>query len=299
SLKSREKTHWFTFPIGENAKNFSEWERALEFFLERGVTRQSHLIAIGGGAISDVAGFVAATLLRGINWSVVPTTLLAQVDAAIGGKTAINTRFGKILVGSFHEPQKMYACHEILSTLDGSEYLSGQGEVIKYGFLDKKIAEAIEGKKPLEEIIDYCAKYKLEVVKQDINEKGIRKLLNLGHTFGHGIEWHYKMPHGLSVLWGIGIILLLQENSKLIAQWKKLIGALDLGELNPPWGENEFQFEKVLEIMTKDKKSLENESIELIIPHDIGDVRIERFTWHQVREKVQKIKGSINAISLD
>lgn len=296
-LKSKENVLWFSFPAGEKSKNYGEWERALEFFLERGVTRKSHLIAIGGGATSDVAGFVASTLLRGISWSVVPTTLLAQIDASIGGKVAINARAGKNLVGNFHPPKKIYVCHEFLNSLDQKEIKSGKGELLKYAFLDKKISELFEGDHSLEAVVDACAHYKLDLVAQDLDEKGLRKILNLGHTIGHGIEWVYKIPHGIAVMWGIALILILEEQHELLTKWKEYCKKLELNTLEPPWKSSSWKEEAIIENITKDKKNNELGSVDLIIVKKIGDVAYEPRQWKDVIEKLKAKKGEIDALS--
>lgn len=299
TLKSKENVLWFSFPAGEKSKNYEEWERALEFFLERGVTRKSHLVAIGGGAISDVAGFVASTLLRGISWSVVPTTLLSQIDASIGGKVAINARAGKNLVGNFHPPSKIYVCHEFLNSLDQKEMMSGKGELLKYAFLDKKIANLLEGKDSLEEVIDACAKYKLDLVAQDLDEKGLRKILNLGHTIGHGIEWVYKVPHGTAVMWGIALVFIVEDQNEFLKKWKEYCHKLELNTLETPWKLSSWKEEAIIENITKDKKNTDLGSVDLIIVKDIGDVVYETRQWKDVIEKLKSKKGDINALSFN
>lgn len=298
-LKSKTNILWFSFPPGEKSKTYEEWERALEFFLDRGVTRKSHLIAIGGGAISDVAGFVASTLLRGISWSVVPTTLLSQIDASIGGKVAINAKAGKNLIGNFHPPEKIYVCHEFLESMSKKELMSGKGELLKYAFLDKKIAKLLDQNKPLEEIVDACAKYKLDLVAQDLSEKGLRKILNLGHTIGHGIEWVYKIPHGTAVMWGLALIFILEEQTQLLAKWKEYCRKMELDSLVAPWKSSQWNEEAIIENIIKDKKNNELGSVDLIIVKQIGDVTYETRQWKDVIEKMKAKKGEIDALSFD
>ncbi|MEI8348393.1 MAG: hypothetical protein WCG27_13070, partial [Pseudomonadota bacterium] len=141
---------------GENCKKLSEYERCVEFFLEKGIHRQAHILAVGGGATSDFAGFVASTILRGISWSVVPTTLLSMVDAAIGGKVALNSRFGKNLVGAFHPPHEVWINSTFLQSLSPEEIVSGKGEIIKYAFLDKNIFQQIISGAKIEDVIRSC-----------------------------------------------------------------------------------------------------------------------------------------------
>ena len=181
-----------TLPRGEKAKSFEVFERTCEELLEQGIHRNFHIIACGGGATSDISGFIAASLLRGLSWSVLPTTLLSMVDASIGGKTGINSRFGKNLIGAFHMPDHVWLNPLFLETLPQVESLNGYGEVLKYSFLDKEIQEVLlNSKSKIGEIIQLCANYKNKLVAEDFKEKGPRKYLNLGHTFGHAFEKMY------------------------------------------------------------------------------------------------------------
>ena len=137
---------------GEYNKTFEQYEKCMNELLCFGIHRQAHVVAIGGGGLSDFAGFVAATLLRGVDWSVVPTTLLAQVDAGIGGKTAINSSQGKNLVGCFHFPENIFLCKEFLLSLETRDYQSGLGEVVKYALLNQEIFESIMNDQELEKL---------------------------------------------------------------------------------------------------------------------------------------------------
>ena len=205
-----KKVHLWKNPEGERTKLHSEYISCTDFFLEKGVHRHAHLIAVGGGATSDFAGFVAATLLRGISWSIIPTTILAMVDASLGGKVSINTKAGKNLLGAFHLPEKVWADLNFLKTLSPNEVRSGKGEILKYAYLDKGIYDAVMSSNgDLREIIPQCAEYKLKVTVSDFRERGQRKLLNLGHTFGHGLERIYNLPHGEAVMWGVVLICYL------------------------------------------------------------------------------------------
>jgi 3-dehydroquinate synthetase len=189
-----------TLPDGEEGKSLAELERAAVRLLKAGATRRSLVVALGGGAVSDAAGFLAATFMRGIPWVAVPTTLLAMVDAAIGGKTAVNLPQAKNAVGAFHPPEAVLADPAALETLPGRELTSGKGEVLKYGalqygllpvFADACAAGRGTARSPARldpTVIATCARMKVDVVEADPTERGPRKLLNLGHTFGHGVE---------------------------------------------------------------------------------------------------------------
>ncbi len=178
-------------PDGERGKTLAELERAATKLLRAGCTRRSLVVAVGGGAVSDAAGFLAATFMRGVAWAAVPTTLLAMVDAAIGGKTGVNLPAAKNAVGAFHAPDAVLADPDALATLPARELRSGMGEVLKYAALRPEMMGrvAAHGRAaPGADLVAACARAKVEVVREDPFEKGARKLLNLGHTFGHGVE---------------------------------------------------------------------------------------------------------------
>lgn len=178
-------------PDGERGKTLAELERAASKLARAGASRRTLLVAVGGGAVTDAAGFLAATFMRGIPWVAVPTTLLAMVDAAIGGKTAVNLPMAKNLVGAFHPPAAVLADPRALATLPAREVRSGMGEVVKYGLLRPALLStvtAVGDGVPGPALVAACARVKLEVVEEDPEERAARKLLNLGHTFGHGVE---------------------------------------------------------------------------------------------------------------
>lgn len=178
-------------PDGERGKTLAELERAATKLLRAGCTRRSLVVAVGGGAVSDAAGFLAATFMRGVAWVTVPTTLLAMVDAAIGGKTGVNLPAAKNAVGAFHPPEAVLADPAALATLPARQLRSGMGEVLKYAALRPELlgrVVALGRAAPGPELVAACARAKVDVVREDPTEQGARKLLNLGHTFGHGVE---------------------------------------------------------------------------------------------------------------
>ncbi len=197
-------------PDGERGKTLGQLEKAAMKLMKAGLTRRSLVVSIGGGAVSDVAGFLAATFMRGIPWAAAPTTLLSMVDAAIGGKTGVNLPVAKNAIGAFHPPSAVLADPRSLASLQPRELRSGMGEVLKYGALDPvlmgKIGAVHPGKAPSAELIAACARAKVRVVAADPTEKGERKLLNLGHTFGHGVEAagaFARYTHGEAVAVGL------------------------------------------------------------------------------------------------
>lgn len=211
----------------EESKSVSRFESISLELLKMGFQRNQTLIVIGGGATTDLGGFVASTLMRGVSWVAVPSTLLGMIDAAIGGKVGVNTAFGKNLIGSFHLPKDILICNDFLKTLPVEEYQSGLGELVKYYFLSEEVKKNIELKKPMIDIVLSCAKFKQEIVDLDFKECGKRENLNFGHTFGHGIEKSNKLSHGLAVLKGIETNIKLFSPS-LIIEFKKVCELLEI-----------------------------------------------------------------------
>ncbi|MFG1500149.1 hypothetical protein ABMA70_08045 [Halobacteriovorax sp. XZX-3] len=279
----REGIEIYIAPAGEDCKNVSEVERACEFFIEKGVHRGAHLVAIGGGACSDFAGLVASLLLRGIKWSVIPTTLLSMIDASIGGKVAVNSKYGKNLIGAFHLPEKVYICAKFLETLAEDDFISGLGELAKYYFLDEQVFNLINNEASFDEITLRCAKYKQEIVEQDFKEGGIRKVLNLGHTLGHAIEKVYELPHGVAVYWGLKLIFNIfhrDEESQFLNQFSSIFG---LDALMCPW-EDSLPVDEMMEFIAKDKKIISRNTIEVILPNGIGSPSIQTVSLDDIRQ---------------
>jgi 3-dehydroquinate synthetase len=207
--RKAEVTTVHLLPDGERGKTLAELERSASRLLRAGATRRTLVVAVGGGAVTDAAGFLAATFMRGVGWAAVPTTLLGMVDAALGGKTAVNLPGAKNAVGAFHPPVAVLADPRALGTLPERELRSGMGEVLKYAALAPDLlgrVSALGPDVPGEALVADCARAKLEVVERDPTEQGPRKLLNLGHTFGHGVEAageFSRYTHGEAVAIGL------------------------------------------------------------------------------------------------
>ncbi len=281
----REGIELYVTPAGEDCKKLSEVERACEFFLERGVHRGAHLVAIGGGACSDFAGLVASMLLRGIKWSVIPTTLLSMIDASIGGKVAVNSHFGKNLIGAFHLPDTIYICSQFLTTLAEEDFMSGLGELAKYYFLDEQVFQLINNEANFDEITLRCAKYKQEIVEQDFKEGGVRKFLNLGHTLGHALEKIYEIPHGVAVFWGMKLIFNIferDEENEFLTQFSHVFG---LDALMCPWMES-LPVDEIMDYVSKDKKVVSLNEIEVILPNGIGAPSIQKVSFDDMRQRL-------------
>ncbi len=197
-------------PDGERGKTLAVLERSASRLLHAGLTRRSLVVALGGGAVTDAAGFLSAVFMRGVDWLAVPTTVLAMVDAALGGKTAVNLPLAKNAVGAFHPPVGVLSDPAVLATLPPRELRSGLGEVLKYGLLRPELLSRLDARARAGRVdgrmIADCARVKLEIVERDPRERAERKLLNLGHTFGHGVEaagGFRRWTHGESVAVGM------------------------------------------------------------------------------------------------
>ena len=235
-----------TIQAGESSKNLSEAEKIYTQAINFGMDRKSVVVALGGGVVGDLAGFVAATYLRGVPFVQVPTTLLAQVDSSVGGKTAVNHSLGKNLIGAFYQPAGVFIDLETLQTLPEREIKSGLGEVVKYGVIsDEKFFTYLEDNaekilsrevEVMEKIIRRSCEIKAEVVAQDERENGLRRILNFGHTLAHAIETetaYQKYRHGEAV--AIGMIgaaeisrLLEKISDDDVQRLENLIGRLGL-----------------------------------------------------------------------
>ncbi|AJD91301.1 3-dehydroquinate synthase [Jeotgalibacillus malaysiensis] len=269
----------YVLPQGEKAKTFSVYEKAMGAALEAGLDRHSLIIACGGGAAGDLAGFTAATYMRGIRYIQVPTTILAH-DSAVGGKTAINHPFGKNMTGAFHQPSAVVYDSLFLSTLPLREIRSGFAEVIKHALIadPEFLKELIDHVKDLKEIDESFLLYALkkgiqikgEIVRQDEREQNVRAYLNFGHTYGHAVEaWSGfgDKLHGESVMIGMVYALLLSErktsldfNTDEFIGWVKSL-SYEI-HIDAPFGE-------LLALMKKDKKNL-NQMIRFVLLKTVG-----------------------------
>ena len=206
------QVHSFVFPAGEDQKNGGTYLKLLEFLAARRLTRADGLIALGGGVVGDLAGFAAATFLRGIGFLQLPTTLLAAVDSSVGAKTAIDLTNGKNLAGAFYQPQAVLCDLDTLDTLPAEVFADGCAEVIKYGMIGDPALlarlETVDFRADPEELVARCVAQKRDLVEQDEFDTGARQLLNLGHTLGHGVEAcsGYTVSHGRAVAIGMTLV---------------------------------------------------------------------------------------------
>lgn len=266
----------------ESSKNLSIYSEIVNFFLDESITRNDLLYVIGGGATSDLGGFVAATILRGIDWIVIPTTLLAMIDASIGGKVGINCEKGKNLIGNFHLPIDTLICHHFLSTLDELDIKSGRGELLKYCFLSKDIKELVLNNELNDKIIAACGSFKEEIAKIDFFETGERKKLNLGHSFGHAFEKSLDLSHGVAVAYGLQLIIEIYT-PELKLEFTEICKKLDIN-LAP----QNCDFKVFDTYFRKDKKRRNEDEMELIIPNLNNGVDIIRKSISEIIADVKK-----------
>jgi 3-dehydroquinate synthase len=270
-------------PDGEQYKNIEYINQIFDLLLEKKFSRNSTLIALGGGVVGDMGGFAAACYQRGIPFIQIPTTVLAQVDSSVGGKTGVNHALGKNMIGAFYQPQCVLADMDVLDTLDDRQLVAGLAEVIKYGLIrDLPFFEWLEknidlllarDKDALTYIIERSCINKAEVVAEDEYESGIRATLNLGHTFGHAIETgmgYGKYLHGEAVAIGIGYATDLSHRIGRLssADVDRIIALLKQAQLPviPPKEMTPTQF---IELMMVDKKNVDG-NIKLILLDAIG-----------------------------
>lgn len=278
-----------TIPQGEASKSFENYRMLCETLLEKGFTRTDCAIAVGGGVIGDLTGFVASTYMRGIDFINVPTTLLSQVDSSIGGKVAINLSNVKNIIGAFHQPKCVLIDPDVLKTLPKRQISNGLAEAFKMSLTsDKELYKIFkEGKTftELEKVIELSLRIKANVVEQDEKETGLRKILNFGHTLGHGIEAEGEltgMYHGECV--ALGMIPMCHESIR------DEVTAI-LSQIGLPTKIN-GNLEKMLEAATHDKKCDGNE-ISVIRVNTIGSFVIDKLPIEKWKSEIRQVLTEI------
>ena len=272
-----ESVH-YVFPSGEQSKNIETYGSILNFLAEKQITRTDLIIALGGGVVGDIAGFAAATYLRGVAFMQIPTSLLAMVDSSVGGKTAIDLPSGKNLVGAFKQPRLVFCDVNTLITLPKPYFIDGCAEVIKYCMLyDADLFEYLLGiglEFDRETVISKCIALKANVVHMDEYDTGLRQKLNLGHTIGHGIEVqsNFEIPHGHAVAIGMTIVTKAAVSRGLCndSVLKTLIKILQKFSL--PYT-TVFHAQDLFHTALNDKKRT-GASVNLIVPKEIGNCSI-------------------------
>ncbi len=278
----------FVFPAGEAYKNINTAIDIWRFLSKHGADRHSLIVNLGGGVVSDLGGFVASTFKRGIDYINIPTTLLAQVDASIGGKTGVNLNFLKNEVGSFYDPKAVLISTEWLKTLPDREFLSGFAEIVKHALLTseedwnlvKHLPAISFDENILKKVIENSVKTKMRFVKEDPKDTGIRKALNFGHTVGHAIETFFQLK-GVNILHGeavaIGMIAeIFLSNQKFIFDFHKVFEISELiARTFPAYRIQMKDYEEIYEIMKHDKKN-RYDQIRFTLLKDIGKYEINQ-----------------------
>lgn len=289
---------FFVVESGEKNKELTMVATILKEMLERGLTRASRLFAVGGGVIGDMGGLIASLYMRGISYVQIPTTLLAQVDSAVGGKTAVNLGGIKNVVGTFYQPCEVLVSPIFLDSLPAREIKCGLGEIIKYAALNADIFDVVEKNMDilndigfLSSLTEACICHKARIVERDERENDVRKSLNLGHTTGHAIELSCKLSHGESVLYG------------MLAETKI---AMEIGVCHKEYGEKllaiisralETQPQSVLKISNigklaerakSDKKNTDDGDISLIVPLQVGRYAMVSLSFDEYKNYLEK-----------
>lgn len=252
----------YIIPAGEDSKTLEYYGKAARAMLEAGCNRSSTVIAVGGGVVGDLAGFTAATYMRGVRWINVPTTLLSQVDSSVGGKTAVDLKDYKNILGAFHMPAEVYISTHFLYTLPEREWICGVGEIVKTAFLSKKVHALLDGSldnlldrddSVVSECVKECIAYKRDVVSRDFYESGPRKALNLGHTVGHALEKvdNHKSSHGEYVLMGLKAEAFILRDRLSSQMFEEINAWTDRCRVTVP----DFDPENVAKACMKDKKN--------------------------------------------
>jgi 3-dehydroquinate synthase len=292
-------------PDGEAGKSISVLEYIWSELAKNGFTRSDLIVAIGGGTVTDIGGYAAASWLRGIDWVAVPTTLAGMVDAAVGGKTGINSPYGKNLIGAFHSPSAVIIDSSWLKTLSNRDFSAGLAEVIKCGFIDdEEILNLIQGKNVSEirnntglvtNLIERSVKTKSKVVSEDFKESELREILNYGHTFGHAIERvsEYAIRHGEAVSIGMIFVAHLASvkgliDNALVERHREVLSevGLPISLANIPGATN---WNSLYSAMALDKKS-RGSSIRFVVLNEVGNCgRLEGVTEDELKSAYEKV----------
>lgn len=283
-IKSQCPNHFvLRFPQGETSKNFQQYEELLRKCIEHDMTRKDAIVAIGGGVTGDLAGFVAASYMRGIDFYNIPTTLLAQVDSSVGGKVAIDVDSYKNIIGAFHQPKAVLIDPNILSTLSRRQIHNGLVESLKMGLTcDVQLVELFEQDTlDIPQIIERSINVKRQVVEQDEKESGLRKILNFGHTIGHAIEGAYGLDsylHGECVAMGM---LFFIEDQPLKDRVLSIYKRLDLPKIP------DYDIDTLMSYIQHDKKS-SAQTVSIVKVRQAGTFEIEEMTYEQIRNVLER-----------
>lgn len=270
-------------PQGEKSKNFDNYKKILEALVGADFTRSDCVVAVGGGVVGDMAGFAAASFMRGIDFYNIPTTVLSEVDSSIGGKTAIDFCGLKNIIGAFHQPKGVIVDVDTLSTLSDRMISNGLAEALKMAAThDKELFDIFENGQPLEnleEIIERSLRIKKSVVESDEKESGVRKVLNFGHTVGHAIESNTpSLYHGECVALGMLPMCSQSVRERLVSIFRKL---------NLPI-ETECDYQRIIDAMRHDKK-MSGDNISAVFVDEIGSFIIEKLPFDEFCERIKAV----------
>ncbi len=284
----------FTFPAGEASKNLSTVEKLWEFCAQQGLTRSDGVIALGGGVVGDLAAFAASTYMRGIHFLQIPTSLTAQVDSSIGGKTGINSNYAKNMMGTFAQPDGVLIDPEVLKTLEKRDFREGIGEIVKCGLIaDKQLWARLNEIQNADELLQEAAYFiraacevKRKLVVEDEFDQGTRLYLNFGHTIGHAVEAYAgygQVMHGEAVAIGMVQISKVAERKGLLpegltAQIKAVLQKFQLPQTYEPWDEA-----ALFEILSHDKKA-RGKMIKIVLVPEIGQAQIHEISLQEMKE---------------
>jgi 3-dehydroquinate synthase len=288
-------------PEGERFKNLDTVQGLYDRLIRHGIGREDGLLALGGGVVGDTAGFVAATFLRGVDYVQVPTTLLAQIDSSLGAKVGVNLPRGKNLVGAIYRPGAVWIDPQVLATLPAREFRSGLFEMLKYGFIgarslfhdmERSPSSYKPGSSALRRAIASSARMKLQVVRQDERESGLRRILNFGHTVGHGLEAaadFRRLSHGEAVGWGMIAACRLSRRRELIG--KSLCERMEraVRELAPLPSLARLRSDRALNAIDRDKK-VGPRGFRFVLPTALGRVTVvEGFPRKDIRWALESL----------
>lgn len=284
-------------PDGEEHKVWSHVQDLCADWLEKGHHRSDVAMAIGGGVVTDTVGFASSIYMRGLRWIAAPTTLLAMVDASVGGKTGVNLEQGKNLIGTFWQPSLVIVDIDTLETLPSRELRAGLAEVIKSAWIgDRDLLDLIDPTRPIsdplwEELVTRTIQVKARIVEEDEREAGVRKALNLGHSLGHALEaatGYKRFLHGEAVAWGIRAVSKIAADRGLLANpWRRqLESAIDrLGPLPPVVG---MDPDRILHHLARDKKT-DDSGVAWILPTDGGVILDQRVSVQEIQEVLENL----------
>lgn len=290
---------------GEESKSLTTVEQIYTWMLANHFHRDDVIIALGGGVVGDLAGFIAATYLRGIRWTQIPTTLMAQVDSSVGGKVGVNHPLAKNSVGAFYQPQLVWIDPMTLKTLPQREIYNGMAEVIKYGLiLDSELFEffesnfnnilSIKNSDILIHIIKTCCRLKATVVEKDERESNYRRILNFGHTIGHALEriTEYRyFRHGEAVSWGMLAAAAMSEKRLALPndQFRRIFEIIK--QLQKPDLPPDISVDQIMQVIQSDKKITSN-GLQFVLLERIGKCRVESVETELIGYGIHKILGS-------